>query len=233
MSTMTGWQPANHPVAAVAFDCDGLLVETESCWTVAEAAMFARHGLEYTAELKARLIGTTIDFTVARMAEWFDQVGQEPALKAELTDSVAAVISAQAEPMPGAVELVRALAGRLPIAVVSNSARHLVELSLQRAGLTGVFAVIVAGEDVANGKPAPDLYLRACELMGVDPATALAFEDSLVGVNSAKAAGLRVVGVPTVAQDGFAPDHLFSSLTDAGLTAWADSFALQQAQGAG
>jgi len=146
---------------------------------------------------------------------------------------VAAVISSRAEPMPGAAELVSALRGHLPLAVVSNSERRLVELSLGRAGLTGVFEVIVAGEDVANGKPAPDLYLRACELMGADPSTTLAFEDSLVGVNSAKAAGLTVVGVPTVTQDGFAPDHLLASLTDEGLVAWADSFALRQAQGTG
>jgi HAD superfamily hydrolase (TIGR01509 family) len=218
---MTVWQPANHPIAAVAFDCDGLLVETESCWTTAIAALFARHDLVFTPELKASLIGTTIDYNVMLMADWFHRPGQQAALKAELTDSVAAVISSRAEPMPGAVELVSAVRGRLPMAVVSNSERRLVELSLGRAGLTGVFDVIVAGEDVANGKPAPDLYLRACALMGVDPSTALAFEDSLVGVNSAKAAGLAVVGVPTVTQDGFAPDHLLASLTDPGLVAWA------------
>jgi len=208
-------------VAAVAFDCDGLLVDTESCWSIAEGAIFARHGMAFTAEIKARFIGTTIDWTVARMAEWFDRVGEEALLKAELTETVAEVIADQAEPMPGAVELVHAVADRLPFAVVSNSERRLVELALNHAGLADIFEVIVAAEDVVNGKPAPDLYLRACELLAVAPTATLAFEDSLVGVNAAKAAGLTVVGVPTVPQDGFAPDHLFTTLADPALSAWA------------
>lgn len=208
-------------VSAIAFDCDGLLVETESCWTEALVAMFAAHGQEFTPELKARLIGTTIDFNATLMAKWFDRPGAEAALKAELTDTVAAVITARAEPMPGAVALVQVVAGRVPIAVVSNSERRLVDLSLARAGLTDVFQIVVAGEDVEHGKPAPDLYLRACALMGVDPEKAVAFEDTLVGVNAAKAAGLTVVGVPTLTQDGFAPHVQVASLADPALLAWA------------
>lgn len=219
------WQPSARPVAGVAFDCDGLLVETESCWTTAISALFARHGQVFTPELKARLIGTTIDFNVTLMADWFARPGEQAQLRAELTDSVAEVIAAHAEPMPGAVSLVRALAGRLPIAVVSNSERRLVDISLGRAGLTDAFEVIVAGQDVVNGKPAPDLYLRACDLLAVKPASTVAFEDSLVGVNSAKAAGLTVVGVPTVYQEGFSPDHQFASLTAPELIRWALSFA--------
>lgn len=215
------WQPRNHPVAAIAFDCDGLLVDTETCWTQAEAMILARYGLEFTPEIKARFIGTTIDWTVARMAEWFDRVGQEAEIKAELTQTVAVVIAEQAEAMPGAVELVRAVHGRVPIAVVSNSERQLVELALRHGGLADAFDTIVPAEAVAHGKPAPDLYLKACELLRVEPARTLAFEDSLVGVNAAKAAGVTVVGVPTVPQDGFVPDHLLSSLADPDLLAWA------------
>ncbi len=206
---------------AIAFDCDGLLVETESSWTVAESDVFARHGMEYTEELKAQLIGTTIDFTVAQMAQWFGRPGAEAELKAELNAAVADVIAVHAEPMPGAVELVRELAGRLPLAVVSNSARHLVDLALDRAGLRDALPVIVAAEDVRHGKPAPDLYLRACDLMGVLPSQTVAFEDSLVGVEAGKAAGLRVVGIPTMPQDGFEPHAVFGSLADPGVVDWA------------
>ncbi|MCE1174988.1 MAG: HAD family phosphatase [Propionibacteriales bacterium] len=207
--------------AAIAFDCDGLLVETESSWTIAESAVFARHGLDYTEELKRQLIGTSIDFTVAAMATWFGRPGSEAELKAELTATVADVIAARAEPMPGAVELVGDLAGRLPLAVVSNSARHLVDLALGCAGLIDVLPVIVAAEDVLHGKPAPDLYVRACALLGVRPSQAVAFEDSLVGVDAAKAAGLRVVGVPTMPQVGFEPDLVVSSLADPAIVDWA------------
>ncbi len=210
--------------AAIAFDCDGLLVETESCWSEALVAMFAAHGREFTPTLKAELIGTTVDHNVELMARWFKRPGAEAALKAELLATVAEVIGARAEPMPGAVELARLAADRLPVAVVSNSARHLVELSLARAGLTEVLPLIVAGDDVVNGKPAPDLYLRACELMWEWPAETVAFEDSRVGVDAAKAAGLTVIGVPTVAQDGFAPHIELASLTDPALVAWAQTW---------
>ncbi|MCE1174589.1 MAG: HAD family phosphatase, partial [Propionibacteriales bacterium] len=210
--------------AAIAFDCDGLLVETESCWSEALVAMFAAHGREFTPALKADLIGTTVDYNVELMAQWFDRPGAEAALKAELLATVAEVIGERAEPMPGAVELARWAAARLPVAVVSNSARHLVELSLARAGLTDVLTVIVAGEDVVDGKPAPDPYLRACELLAVAPAAAVAFEDSRVGVDAARAAGLTVIGVPTVVQDGFAPHVELASLTDPALIAWAQTW---------
>ncbi|HML50597.1 MAG TPA: HAD family phosphatase [Propionicimonas sp.] len=214
------WRPVNDPVRAVAFDCDGLLVDTEVCWTRAEAVMFAHHGLEFTTELKAQLIGTTMDFTVARMAQLFDTVGAEAALKAELAETVAEVIAADAVPMAGAVEIVAALTGRLPLAVVSNSPRVLVELALSRAGLSDAFGVWVTAEDVVHGKPAPDLYLRACERLAVAPTEVLAFEDTVVGVNSAKAAGLTVVGIPTVEQDAFAPHHRFDSLAHDSLVSW-------------
>lgn len=214
------WLPANDPVRAVAFDCDGLLVDTEVCWTRAETVMFARHGLDFTAELKAQFIGTTMDYTVSRMAELFGAPGSEAALKSELAETVAAVIAADAVPMAGAVEIVAALTGRVPLAVVSNSPRHLVELALSRAGLSDAFGVWVTAEDVVHGKPAPDLYLAACERLVVAPAEVLAFEDTVVGVDAAKAAGLTVVGIPTVEQDAFAPHHRFDSLAHESLVSW-------------
>ncbi len=210
------------PAAAVAFDCDGLLVDTETCWSIAEGQVFARHGMELTPALKAVLIGTTIEYTVAHMVELFERPGTEAMLLAEITDTVAEIIAEQAVAMPGAVELVRAVAGRVPAVVVSNSERRLVELALSKAGLSQQLPLIVAAEEVSHGKPAPDLYLRACELLEVRPSQAVAFEDSLVGVNAAKSAGLTVVGVPTVAQVGFAPDVRLATLDDPLLRAWAE-----------
>ena len=141
----------------------------------------------------------------------------------EITTRVAEILAERAEPMPGAFELVSALAGKVPLVVVSNSARHLVELSIGRAGLSGFVDAIIAGDEVEHGKPAPDLYLTACGLLGVAPGEALAFEDSLVGVQAAQAAGVPVVGVPSVPQDGFAPDFQFASLAAPALQSWAAS----------
>lgn len=207
----------------VALDCDGLLVDTEKLWTIAESEVFGRRGWDYTDELKASFIGTSLDWTVSRMAELFDEPGSEPRLRKEITTRVAEVIAADAEPMPGALALVSSLMGKVPMVVVSNSERRLVELALGRAGLRDAVDGIVAGDEVRHGKPAPDLYLKAGGLLGCAAAETLAFEDSLVGVQAAQAAGVPVVGVPTVEQDGFAPDFLFGSLADPVLQAWAAS----------
>lgn len=207
--------------AGIVFDCDGLLVDTEPCWTVGETAVFAARGLPYGPAEKARFIGLSVPATSALMADIFDEQGNEDAITAHVLGMVAEVIASRAEPMPGAVELVRTLAGRVPIAVASNSPRRLVDLSLARAGLTGVPQAVVAADEVAEGKPAPDLYLTACDLLGVDPAASLAFEDTVTGVTSAHAAGMVVVGVPSLAPDGFPADIVLESLADPRLLAWA------------
>nr|WP_300147315.1 HAD family phosphatase [Propionicimonas sp.] len=212
---------ANLRPTGIVFDCDGLLVDTEPCWTVGETAVFASRGLPYGPREKARFIGLSVPATSALMAEIFGEVGSEDAITEYVLGMVADVIAAQAEPMPGAVELVRALAGRVPIAVASNSPRRLVDLSLARAGLAGVPDAVVAADEVVHGKPAPDLYLTACARLGVDPSASVAFEDTITGLTSARAAGMTVIGVPSLEPDGFPADLVFGSLADPGLLAWA------------
>ena len=95
----------------------------------------------------------------------------------------------------GARELVDALAGRVGLAVASNTAADLVRQALDAVGLSA-FGVVVSGQDLGQPKPAPDVYLAACRALAVAPADAIAFEDSPMGVQSALAAGLFVVGVP-------------------------------------
>jgi len=106
----------------------------------------------------------------------------------------------EVRPQPGAVELLASLAGRVPLAIASNSRREMVELALARSGVTGPFQVIVSAEDVEHPKPAPDLYLLACRRLGVDPSEAIAVEDSPTGVRSAKAAGMACIQVPADAE---------------------------------
>jgi len=97
---------------------------------------------------------------------------------------------------PGARELIRSLQGRLPLAVASNTDGDLVRLALEVAGLDDAFAAIVTAVEVGRGKPHPDVYITACELLGVPPDDAVAFEDSPLGVRAAKAAGMTCVGIP-------------------------------------
>ncbi len=207
--------------AAIVFDCDGLLVDTEPCWTVAESAVFAARGLPYGPAEKALFIGKSVPATVELMAGFFGEVGNDEAICAEVMSTVGDVIDGQAEPMPGALELVRALSGRMPIGVASNSPRMILDIALRRAGLTGVFGAVIAADEVPIPKPAPDLYLAACRLLDADPLASIAFEDTWTGAAAARAAGMRVVGVPSLDPDGFPAELVLETLADPRLLAWA------------
>ncbi len=98
--------------------------------------------------------------------------------------------------MPGAVEAVRALHGRWPLGLASSSNREIIDLVLDLAGLADRFVVTVSSEEVARGKPAPDVYLEAARLVGVEPDRCVAIEDSSNGFRAAVAAGMAVIAVP-------------------------------------
>jgi HAD superfamily hydrolase (TIGR01509 family) len=170
---------------AVIFDCDGLLVETESGWTRAETAIFAAHGFGFGAEQKELLIGRTLPAAGAAMAGYFGRPGDGSLLARRLYDLVAVELAAGADALPGAREIILRARERVPVAVASNSPRAFVDAALASAGLDGLVEHILAAEDVVDGKPAPDLYLAACAALGADPARSVAFEDSATGVASA------------------------------------------------
>ncbi|HEX5439415.1 MAG TPA: HAD family phosphatase, partial [Ktedonobacterales bacterium] len=119
-----GHQTACH--GPVLFDCDGLLLDTETCWTRAETALFARYGRSYGLAEKEALIGSTFDAAGRILGRLLDQPDRADALWDELHALATEELSSGVEPMPGAVALVAALRGRRPIAVVSNSPRQLV-----------------------------------------------------------------------------------------------------------
>ena len=112
----------------------------------------------------------------------------------------------------GAVEAVRLAAARWPLAIASSSNPELIEVVLRAAGLRELFPVTVSSQEVARGKPAPDVYLEAARRLGVEPARCAAVEDSHNGIRSAKAAGMRVVAVPN---PHFPPDDESLALADA------------------
>jgi HAD superfamily hydrolase (TIGR01509 family) len=119
------------------------------------------------------------------------------------------------EGRPGAVELVERLRGRTRLGLASNSPRVLVDTALATARLGDAFDAIVTSDDVEHPKPAPDLYLLACERLGVTPREALALEDSPSGIVAAKAAGLTCIAVPQFAEtDVSAADRVIASLED-------------------
>ncbi|HEV8234741.1 MAG TPA: HAD family phosphatase, partial [Gemmatimonadaceae bacterium] len=212
---LDGWIPE-----AVVFDCDGLLVDTEPCWTIAETELFGRRGLRFGTDEKALVIGRSLQRAAETMAELFGEPGSGPAIENELLELVETAVSETAEAMPGAAALVDQLANSLPIAVASNSPRALLEAALDRGGLSGLFPHSIAADEVSAPKPDPEIYRSACDMLGVEPSSALAFEDSMTGVTSARAAGMRVIGVPTLQHSEFSADHVVESLTDHQLVAW-------------
>jgi HAD superfamily hydrolase (TIGR01509 family) len=125
------------------------------------------------------------------------QPGRADELGQELLDLVARRLVTESTPMTGAAELVRALRGRVPVAVASNTPGPLVRGALECAGVAELFEVVVTADEVAEPKPSPDVYLRACELLGASPAASVALEDSPTGVAAARAAGMYVIGVPS------------------------------------
>ncbi len=187
----------HRAVQAVVFDLDGVLMDSEWLgfqgwceWTAAhggnlpEASFPGMIGLtaEETALYVMRHSGLTfdVDESCAWVWQWlYDRVRENSA------------------PMPGAVDLVNELRERgYPLAIASNSIESYIDGALEGLGLSAYFPVRVSIDQVAQGKPAPDVYLRAADLLGVPPARCLAVEDSRVGLRAAASAGMRVIAVP-------------------------------------
>jgi HAD superfamily hydrolase (TIGR01509 family) len=201
---------------AVIFDLDGLLLDTEPGWRRAESELLRRHGDAFTEADAVASLGTPVETVVARYAT---RLGLDDDGRAQLFRELmelAQLAYARPIPMrPGAAELLSALRGRVPLGVASNTRRELVELALKSAGLAGSFAAVATVDDVAQPKPAPDVYLEACRQLGVEPAAAVALEDSAVGISAARLAGLTVIAIPESAvADVSAAHHVVASLIE-------------------
>jgi HAD superfamily hydrolase (TIGR01509 family) len=204
-----------HRFRAVIFDMDGLLLETEVLWHRAEVRLFERHGAAFTFEDKLTVMGTSAAFTGEFFARRLALPDQASALIREVTELMHEELQAQVDARPGAVELVKRLRGRVRLGLASNSPRFLVDAALGSSGFTDAFEAVVSADDVTNHKPAPDLYLLACERLGVPPGEAVALEDTTSGIASAKAAGLTCIAVPQFAEtDVSAADRVIDSLED-------------------
>ena len=126
--------PLPLTVSAVVFDCDGLLLDTESCWSRAEAALFANYGFGFGPAEKDLLIGRTLKAACDSIADYIGQPGAGPRLQSELLPRVEAELAATVEAMPGAPELLESLAGRVPLAVATNSPRAMLNAALAPSG---------------------------------------------------------------------------------------------------
>jgi len=206
--------------SAVIFDNDGLLLDTERVWTRAEEVLFDRRGLEFTLAHKQELVGTSAQTAGAILERHLGEPGRAVDLVEELDAIVFSELQLGVEPMLGALELVGDLRERgVPIAIASNSPARFIAMALDLVGLGDSFGAAVSGHDVPQPKPAPDVYLVACDLLRVAPnRDVIVLEDSPTGVAAGLAAGLTVIGVPSLEGVDLAEaDHVHPALTDAAL----------------
>ena len=198
------------------FDNDGLLLDTEPCWTAAQEALFRSRGRTFDLAAKRALVGTSPRTAAPLLEALLAAPGDGGQLSDEMYALALTEISEGASPRAGATDLVAKLrSAGIPLAVASNAPRRHLLAGLRRVGLEGAFGVVLGVDDVANPKPAPDLYLAACRALKVAPSGAIALEDSPPGVASARAAGLRVIGIPSVPGVVLAADLVAGSLGDA------------------
>ena len=185
---------------AVLWDMDGLLVDTEPLWTVAEQELAVRLGGVFTAEAKAAMVGTRLDVAVPVLLGHLGQPVTRELVEDSATWLLERMVELYARPLPlrpGAAALLAAVAAAgVPQVLVSSSYRVLVDAVLAHG--TGPFLHTLAGDEVVEGKPHPEPYLTAAALLGVDPVDCVVLEDSPAGVASGEAAGCAVVAVPSV-----------------------------------
>jgi len=183
-------------VEAVVFDMDGVLIDSEPVWERVRRGFVAEHGGHWAADAQDRMMGMSTGEWSAYLSADLG-VGLPPA---QVAEQVVAAMTAQYQAhlplLPGAVDAVRALAARWPLAVASSAPRSLIDAVLDASGLRPAFAAAVSSEEVPRGKPAPDVYLEATARLGIAPAACAAVEDSANGLRSAAAAGLAVIAVP-------------------------------------
>ncbi|MGY5765615.1 HAD family hydrolase [Brachybacterium sp. DNPG3] len=211
------WPPAWTP-SAVVFDCDGLLVDTEARWVELQDAYLERHGARLDEATRRSITGRAAEVVVEVIGE---AVGKHPLTVRD--DLLAAFREGYEEdpvPMPGAVETLRAIAAKRPVAVASNSPREMLDEKLATLGVADLVDATIAVEDVLAPKPAPDMYLAGARALGADPADCLGFEDSETGAQAALGAGLQLIVVPSVPGQSPRAPRVLASLEDPQLAAW-------------
>jgi len=184
-------------IACVIFDLDGVLVDSEIWWDEVRATFAAEHGRTWGPADQAAVMGANSAAWARIMRERMRLDLPEAEIERAIVDAVVERYRTEGAPgIDGAVEAVRRVAADRPVALASSAHRSVIDAALDATGLTGVFTVVVSSDEVAHGKPAPDVYLEAARHLGVDPAACLVVEDSFNGVRAARAAGMTVVLVP-------------------------------------
>jgi HAD superfamily hydrolase (TIGR01509 family) len=206
-------------ITAVVFDLDGVLIQSEEVWDEVREAYVRERGGRYDDEVQRAMMG----MSSREWSRYLHETAGVPDAPAEINAEVVRRMLASYEShlplIDGAVEAVRRLQRDFTLGVASSSNRPLIDAVLEVAGIADAFAATVSSEEVARGKPAPDVYLEAARRLGADPARCAAVEDSHGGIRSARAAGLRVIAIPNPT---YPPDDESLALADVTLESLAD-----------
>jgi HAD superfamily hydrolase (TIGR01509 family) len=206
-------------IAAVVFDLDGVLLDSEQVWDEVREQLVHERGGRWHERAQTEMMGMS-------SVEWsrylHDELGvPDPPeeISAEVVRRLEAVYRKRLPLIDGAQEAVEQLSARWPLGLASSSNRELIDLALAVSGLAQFFGVSVSSEEVARGKPAPDVYLEAARRLEVPPERCAAIEDSRNGMRSAKAAGMRVIAIPN---PHFPPDEATLAFADVTLNSLED-----------
>ena len=191
-----------HPIRAVAFDMDGLLVNTETLYSEAGDAILQRRGHRFTAELKDKMMGLPAEQAYQVMLDHTGLNDSIETLQAETIEVFQKLLPERLELMPGVPALLGLLDKRkMPRCVATSSTHEFAAEVLERTSLGTRFDFVLTSEDVDNGKPAPDIYLLAAERLGVHSREMLVLEDSQHGSRAGIASGACTIGVPSEHSD--------------------------------
>jgi HAD superfamily hydrolase (TIGR01509 family) len=183
-------------ISAVAFDLDGVLIDSERTWADARRDVALRNGGRWPRGVEATMMGMSSPEWAAYLHDELRVQLEPAAIVDDVVGRVLATYRKELPLLPGAEGAVRRLASRWPLGVASSSNRPVIDAALAASGLASCFAATVSSEEVARGKPAPDVYLAVAHALGAAPADCAAIEDSTNGITSASRAGMVVVAVP-------------------------------------
>jgi HAD superfamily hydrolase (TIGR01509 family) len=183
-------------IAAVVFDLDGVLIDSEETWSRARGEVVARHGGQWTEADQRNVMGdNSRQWSAYIKRTWNVPLSAEEIFREVLAAMIAAYEHALTV-LPGAREAVAELGAHYPLAVASSSPRELIGVALRVAGFEGAFRATVSSDEVPHGKPAPDVYLLAAQRLGAPAHNCAAIEDSTNGIRAAVAAGMATIAIP-------------------------------------
>lgn len=183
-------------IDAVVFDLDGVLLDSEEIWDRAREELAHERGGRWHDGAQRDMMGMSSTEWSRYMHETIGLPEPPEEISREVVRRLTELYREELPVIPGAKEAVERLAARWPLGLASSSNRELIDLVLELLGVAHLFLATVSSEEVARGKPEPDVYLEAARRLGIEPSRAAAVEDSQNGILAARAAGMRVVAIP-------------------------------------